>query len=421
MFSLRIELLTGRYVATEYNDRDRAEWPPHPARVFSALVAAFYEGGQPEGGEQALRWLESQPPPQLTFSEASRRDIKTHFVPVNDKALSDAAAVNTAWAKVLAPNLSEKQRHAAEARLSKRYEAAGAKVKKLAKTSEEAVRHVMPTTRTKQPRTFPSVVPADPQVFLTWQQGPPPALRAALDAIAGAVVRIGHSSSLVAASFTGQSPESTWLPNPEGHHGLRWVRPGQLDALNALHNAHAGEQRVMPFQLVRYGPSTPSAEVVGSCFARQFIALRRVDGPRLPITATEAVADTVRRALMRHADDPTPPLISGHRVGGGPLEHDHLAIVPLPYVGSSFANGDLLGVALIPPAGLGYEQLRPLYQAIAKWEQASRHRGHEPRVVLTLGKLGRWELERCLDISPLHNLRERVWNRPSYGWATATP
>ena len=32
MLALRIELLTGRYVATAYDDRNTAEWPPHPAR-----------------------------------------------------------------------------------------------------------------------------------------------------------------------------------------------------------------------------------------------------------------------------------------------------------------------------------------------------------------------------------------------------
>ena len=39
MFAIRVECLTGRYVATAYDDRSRAEWPPHPARLFSALVA----------------------------------------------------------------------------------------------------------------------------------------------------------------------------------------------------------------------------------------------------------------------------------------------------------------------------------------------------------------------------------------------
>lgn len=421
MFSLRIELLTGRYVATQYNRRDRAEWPPHPARVFSALVAAFYEGGKPEGGEQALRWLEAQPAPRLTFSKASRQDVKAHFVPVNDKALSDAATVRNAWAKVMAPGLTAKQRVAAEARLRKAYAAASAPDKKLSKTFQEAVRHVMPMTRTKQPRSFPSVVPEDPRVFLSWDTSPPAAIRSGLDALARSVVRVGHSTSLVAATFCEGGPESTWVPGDAGTEGLRWVHPGQFDALNALHRAPFTDQRVMPFQLVRYGPPGDRAEAAASCFARHFIVLRRVDGPRLPITATETVADAVRRALMSHAEDPTPSLISGHRARGLPLDGDHLAIVPLPYVGSPHAKGDLLGVALAIPASLSRAELQPLYLALGRWEQDSGLLGDGPRAVLTLGSLGRWELERCLDRPPLHNLRDVTWSRPCRDWASATP
>ncbi|MFN8876672.1 MAG: type I-U CRISPR-associated protein Csb2, partial [Gemmatimonadota bacterium] len=43
MFALRLDLLTGRYAATSFDDRRRAEWPPHPARLFSALVATWGE------------------------------------------------------------------------------------------------------------------------------------------------------------------------------------------------------------------------------------------------------------------------------------------------------------------------------------------------------------------------------------------
>ncbi|MGB1017280.1 MAG: type I-G CRISPR-associated protein Csb2, partial [Nannocystaceae bacterium] len=331
-----------------------------------------------------MRWLEAQPPPRVTFSKASRQDVKAHFVPVNDKALSDAATVSNAWAKVLAPDLGEKQRVAAQARLSKAYASAAATYKKLPKSFQDAVRHVLPATRTKQPRSFPSVVPEDPRVFLTWDTPPPPAIRTGLDVLARSLVRVGHSSSLVAAVFCDGGPGPTWIPDDDGSQGLRWVHPGQFDALNTLHNAPFSEQRVMPFRLVRYGPPSTGIETIASCFARQLIVLRRVDGPRLPITATETVADAVRGALMRHADDPPPPLISGHRTGGGPLDGDHLAIVPLPYVGSQHAKGDLLGVALALPAGLSHAQLRPLYLALGRWEQGSGVYGDGPRAVLTL-------------------------------------
>ena len=33
-------MVTGCYDAADVLDRERAEWPPHPARLFCALVAA---------------------------------------------------------------------------------------------------------------------------------------------------------------------------------------------------------------------------------------------------------------------------------------------------------------------------------------------------------------------------------------------
>ena len=45
MLALRIEYLTGTAVAQRRTDRSQPEWPPHPDRVFSALVAAWGHGG----------------------------------------------------------------------------------------------------------------------------------------------------------------------------------------------------------------------------------------------------------------------------------------------------------------------------------------------------------------------------------------
>ena len=66
MLTIEIELLGGRYAASAYNDRERAEWPPHPARFFSALVAALHDREPVDVQErEALLWLEQQPPPSL--------------------------------------------------------------------------------------------------------------------------------------------------------------------------------------------------------------------------------------------------------------------------------------------------------------------------------------------------------------------
>ncbi|PRQ06270.1 type I-G CRISPR-associated protein Csb2 [Enhygromyxa salina] len=421
ILSLRLELLTGRYVASEFNNRNRVEWPPHPARVFSALVAAHYEAGCPEHGASALRWLEQLPPPQLTFSEASERDVKITFVPVNDKAISDAKQVDNAWAAVFAAS-NDKQRAKAEKRLSVAFDKVAAPLESLGKNFHEVAAHVLPSSRTKQPRTFPTAIPEDPLVHLTWEATPPPEVQSGLDAIARALVRIGHSSSFVAARWVCEAPAPTWVPDKAGPETLRWVGPGQLAALDALHDAAPfSEQRVMPYSIARYRPARPLVAVASTCFSSRLIVLRKVEGPRLPITATEPVADGIRRALMSHASEPTPPLISGHAPSGGPLLSDHLAIAPLPYVGGAHSRGDLLGVALISPIALTNADLSPLYAAIARWEAASFPESEVPRSTLTLGTLGRWVLERSTDLQSLYNLRETTWTRASRVWASVTP
>jgi CRISPR-associated protein Csb2 len=102
MLVLEIELLTGRYVAKQYDDHASAEWPPHPARIFSALTAAHFEdpvdGGHAQTEGEALDWLASQPAPCIYASDASRRCVLDAFVPTNDKSVdqSISEAVNEA-------------------------------------------------------------------------------------------------------------------------------------------------------------------------------------------------------------------------------------------------------------------------------------------------------------------------------------
>lgn len=177
----------------------------------------------------------------------------------------------------------------------------------------------------------------------------------------------------------------------------------------------------MPYTVARYRTSLGSPKPIASTFASNFIVLRRVAGTRLSITATEAVAEGVRRALMSHAVEPIAPLLSGHEADGRPLQGDHLAVVPLPFVGAKHATGDLLGVALVPPAHLDAAGLRPLYAALARWEQGSAPSPDGARVQLRLGRMGEWVLERSLDPPALYNLLESTWTSPSRAWVSVTP
>jgi CRISPR-associated protein Csb2 len=85
VFALGLRYIAGFVAASELDNRERPEWPPHPARVFMALAAAYFETGGDAEERRALEWLETLPPPMLRAPEAMPRRPVTHYVPVNDK------------------------------------------------------------------------------------------------------------------------------------------------------------------------------------------------------------------------------------------------------------------------------------------------------------------------------------------------
>jgi CRISPR-associated protein Csb2 len=54
MIAVGIRYLTGWSMATDSADRQRAEWPPHPDRVFMALAAAHFETDGEDNERAAL-------------------------------------------------------------------------------------------------------------------------------------------------------------------------------------------------------------------------------------------------------------------------------------------------------------------------------------------------------------------------------
>src|SRR4051794_39739725 len=89
--TITCEFLTSRYVAKETHREP--EWPPHPARLFYALVSALHvfrsegnEGGDSEE-RKALEWLEERGHPHVLAARRDQigaREVVTHHVPAND-------------------------------------------------------------------------------------------------------------------------------------------------------------------------------------------------------------------------------------------------------------------------------------------------------------------------------------------------
>lgn len=454
MLTLQVELLTGRYIATAYNDRQAAEWPPHPARLFSALVATWAGADPPDDSERAaLEWLERAGAPQIRASDCSTRDVVTHYVPVNDTTvlpdLSTArhrvhgyeAAVEKLRAEIRLAETSAQDTASLKKQLEKAHKKLAAEREKLqerisaavtpGRTTEAGVlaaASLLPQARGRQPRHFPSVTPDNPLVELTWRADPPAEIQRSLESLAGRVVRLGHSSSLVRCAVVERTGgEPTWSPDEDGQELLRVPLPGQLERLEAAYAVHGEtEPRVLPCRFERYRHGPPR-KVVGHVsrpvLGEDWVVLRRTGGPPLHITCGVDVAEAVRGALLKHTADPPPEALSGHRVDGGPTQCPHVAVVPLPFVGHAHADGRILGIAVVLPRDLDPQVRRAVLRAIGRWEEAHRLEDEEsPTVPVHLGEPGVLELERVAWGDPgLSGLRPLTWCRASRVWLSATP
>ncbi len=435
---IEVEFLTGRYVATKYNSRFDAEWPPHPARLYSALVATHYASEARSPDERAaLLWLEALEPPAIRASEASRREVVTVFVPVNDAGMTDvdeeardldAARIQLDEARAKAPPKTIK---AAESRAMKAEARLAAAIKRQIAVPTRAANPamglaVLPEGRVRQPRTFPSVTPAEPRVTYVWIGAEPTASqRSALDGLLARLVRLGHSSSLVAARIIDDLVTPTWRPAKNGEEIFRTARAGQLEALDASYDLHReAEPRVMPARFQAYTRRAPEVEATASrsCFSEEWLVLRRVGGASPSSVACAGVAKAVRKALLSFAGTDVPEVLSSHDAKGAPSERDHLAIVPLPFVGHANASGSILGVALVLPREASPRDRSAVFAALNAWESAHRIEDEEvPRIPLTLGPAGVLELERVEWTTVQTTLRPPTWCQPSTSWSTVTP
>ena len=451
MFAITIELLAGRYVATAYNDRDRVEWPPHPARLFSALVATWAEG-EPASADgevevQALRWLERQPAPTIfasVVSEQERRTVAPMFVPVNDVSLvSEPSREKLDAAEVtLRDAADDKTRAKAQKDVDKlRQKLLDDTAKAIAAPTKSnkgdvaAVDALLLERRTKQPRTFPSVAPQHPVIGFAWNDSTvPDELAPGMARLLARLVRLGHSSTLVHAALAPASAIEALSMTTErytedeagGTEVIRWVMPGQVERLGRAFDLHREtEPRVLPARFVAYrrGKVPTSTRAPRGVLSGDFIVFARVDGPRLPSTAAVGVARQLRRALMAAAPQPVAEIISGHAADSSPATKGHIAIIPLVHVTGSHPDGSIQGIAIALPTSCTAEERSAVIKAIGHLERENGGVRGEPAIIpLKLGEAGVLELQR-IDIGGdgRSTLRRGTWSRPSRTWATATP
>jgi CRISPR-associated protein Csb2 len=378
------DYLGGRAVATDPNDRTRPEWPPHPDRVFQALVAAW--AGRCDLERDALAWLCAQDAPQLAFPDESMVSpgavVKT-FVPVND--IEGPAR----------GNYSDKHLG------------------------------LLPSSRKRSARYFPATNVGNGVCALVWPRSAPgPARRAALDRLCRKVTYLGHSTSLVHMWLSDDAPAITLVPEPRRPQVM--LRVPDAARLDALERAHAGggigwsrpPQSGWQGYAARFDKSLPRG-----AFDDRLIVLRQTAGARLGLLQAQALARGLRGALIRAADDAPSAkrLLSGHEPDGRPLAEHHVAYLSLAYVADPasrqrYADGHLLGAALALPAGLDGDLEQEVLDALATTMQAGGG-----RLRITLGAIGVVALEAEVSAAPAIALRSETWTRASTFWGTVTP
>lgn len=416
-----IRYLNGFVAAAEPDDLERAEWPPHPGRVFMALAAAHFQTGADPAERAALLWLEGTErggeitAPEIAASDVTQRAIVKHYVPVNDKA-----------------------------------------------GPSKALLHSLPLTRDRQDRVFARAWLEEDRVYMYWPELDPPAHhRTALAGLCSKVTRIGHSSSLVQMWLAepGEIGEPTWVPDDvRAIVHLRIPGSGTLVYLEQQYNAVAveeyGDLKVTEMQADEpklkkaartrlrevYGNQPPpqqrprlsfyhgyarptqeptTAGVTNTVFSPHFLVLqlRAKQGPyqQLALVSTLTVTNRWREAILSHSNGLSEwvrTILSGHDTNDDPSYDPHLAFLPLAFVGYEYADGHMLGMGLALPANLSRDDRREALRAIAAV--------HE----LKLGSLGVWTVEPVTASQPPWNLRAETWTAHPNGathWSSVTP
>lgn len=384
MLALEVEYLTGRATASERHQRESAEWPPHPGRLFSALVAAYAECDLGASVRAALEWLERQSPPSLTVAEADQRSVVPIFVPVNDNAVPDKIPAKGFTASQIAEGIK-----------------------------------VLPERRSRQQRAIPSVSLRSPLVHFHWptvNSHEFAAHRPAFERLAAHVTYLGHSSSLVRVAVCDFPPEPTLVPADDGDVMLRVPTPGRLSELiDAYENRQARPSAGLYCSYQSRVVASPS-QACRTVFG-EMIVFRRIDGPRLPLPATVRLTTMVRKALQSLAAQPPREVLSGHTPDGSPSQHPHVAVVPLAFVNHAHADGDIKGFAVVLPFALDpySEDRRHIAHTLVKLKE------------IVMGSCGKWSVQRvtpAIAATPLpagESLRIEGYTKPATRWSTVTP
>ncbi len=450
MFALGLHYLNGWAMAAADGARkERAEWPPHPDRVYMALAAAWFETGRSASERDSLLWLETLNPPSITASEATERHSVKVFVPVNDTS---------------SPFEDEK------------------------KGSLATPAECYPLGRPRRDRRFAVAIPHDPNVYLSWPEELPPEFLEPLTNLCQKVISVGHPASLVQMWVETTPPLANWIP-VEGiaPHRLRVFDKERLSYLERRCNRDTvifyrdlqgrlknlaetkksvdekrkaatkilkgAEKKAIeaPFKMELaeidraiedattrlepffgaapislrpepglwqgYGKPTPAEQpdLPGSLFDPRLVVLA-LTGQRLSLHSTLKLTEALRGAMLAACPEPIPEWLSGHSADGRASARPHVALLPLPFVGHEHADGRVMGLALALPREADSAAAAAILEPWLRDEYgfALPFRLFNAEWLDCLAELETRE-------SPPVSLRAGLWTRPARRWASVTP
>lgn len=365
--SVLVRLREGRYDAGATRP-DFPEWPPHPARLFCALVASACS----DADWAALRWLENASPPEVWACATAATTIRSGFV-VTNVTHTKPKGFSQAW-----------------------------------------------PGRTNGSRTRTGVVPGEPGFAVVWPGAEPDAAAvAALSAMARRVPYLGRSTSPALLSVQAQLPAprpewTRWVPVHLGERAAGELRVPYPGYVGQLRDAYAEGRRAweaarsVPYGLPRPPQSLgiavgPYAELVVFGLER---GAARIEGRSLL-----SLTMTLRQALISRIRTDVPGQVTGH----GADDRAHVAYLGLVDAGHEHADGHVLGVAVGLPRGMAEHELARLLTASVDepLRRLTIRRDHQIGVTYEPFRSAPWGL-----VPERWTAQERGGTRR---WVTATP
>jgi CRISPR-associated protein Csb2 len=387
--AVTVELITGSYEAADSQDRELAEWPPHPARLYCALVAS----ARTEQERAALHWLEQQGPPVVHAAGQARSFTRSGYVVTNEVTARKGSQTHPG--------------------------------------------------RTNGLRTRTHTLPGQTTIRFVWEgaSAAPDVVRS-LDDLARRVPYLGRSSgiALVGAAVVdpdrgveaGRDSDGTGSPEASPSPGWDVFEPCDvLDADDALRVPYSGYLDELDEQ---YAASRPAWEVSRSHGYRRRRPPDEKAIPECPSAYTDLVAfrfagwrpdgrlaarftEALRSHVLRTVGSAAPEALHGHDADGRP----HVAFLALPDVGgeearSRYADGHLLGLAVAVPE-LPAEQRRAVLRGVLGLRRAD----DSGTVSLDVPGIGMIELDYQPGLYRPWGASPRRWRQGSRRWISATP